>query len=73
MIGAGKISGDWLSAARLNETECGTIEGWFCRAGNWKTVLIYGDGSVWVFDGLQGRWLTQDDIDKTLARIDAGV
>jgi hypothetical protein len=70
---AGRINPDWLSDARANEHGDETVEAWFVRALNVKSVEIDEEGSIWIEGAQQGGWLSQSEIDETCKQIDAGV
>ena len=74
---AGVIPADWLDTARRNAGAESTVEDWICRAHNSKTrrgciTNIDDSGAVWVSDSVEGRWLSQDEIDALCKQIDAG-
>jgi len=68
MSSTGRIGRDWMDGARGNADD-ETVLGWFAAAGDWSDVDIDAEGSVWV----NGRWLTQREINDTCQRIDRGV
>lgn len=70
---AGKIKADWLAGARSNEGGGGTVEDWFAAAGNWSSVSIDDEGSVWVDLPSRGHWLSQEVIDRACKKIDEGL
>jgi len=69
------LDNDWITDCRINAMGSDdTLETWIVRATNCPHVEITDDGAVWIGrNPHEGKWLSQDDLDELVAKIDAGV
>jgi hypothetical protein len=66
---AGRFALDWVDACRTN----GDLESWIIKAANANSVDLGDDGALFLMIAGHGHWASQDEIDRIVSTIEAGV
>lgn len=69
----GRIDPYWLEDARINETPDSKVEDWIAAVHNCQKVKIGIGGTVFIQGPQTGHYLTREQIDETIKRIEVGV